>query len=93
MGSMAMARGVAADAVQAVGDRLGAAAGNAAATATVAAIGAKTGGLGAIAAAGIAPSVASGVQNVAGAITDRAANAVRGPQAENPLDTSFTPGK
>ena len=87
---MATARHLAADAVQAVGERLGAAAGNAAATATVAAIGAKTGGIGAVAAAAIAPTVASGVQNVAGAVTDRAANAVRGQEA-NPLNTSFTP--
>lgn len=90
MGSMATARHVAADAVQAVGERLGAAAGNAAATATVAAIGAKTGGIGGVAAAAIAPTVASGVQNVAATITDRAANAVRGQEA-NPLNTSFTP--
>ena len=87
---MATARHVAADAVQAVRERLGAAAGNAAATATVAAIGAKTGGIGTIAAAAIAPTVASGVQHDAATITDRAANAVRGQEA-NPLNTSFTP--
>jgi hypothetical protein len=84
------AREVAAGAVQAVGDKAGAVAGGVAATATVAAIGAKTGGVGLAAGAALAPAVAAKVQGFASTITDLATGAILG-GADNPLNTSMTP--
>ena len=84
------AREAAAGAVQAVGDKVGAVAGGVAATATVAAIGTKTGGVGLAAGAALAPVVAAKVQGFSSTITDLATGAILG-GADNPLNTSMTP--
>ena len=83
------AQELAAGAVQAVGDKVGAVAGGVAGTATVAAIGAKTGGVGAIAAATLAPAVSAKVQSMVAKVTDAVSGTILG-GAENPLNVSFT---
>ena|GEM_PF-6542630 len=85
-------RKAAARTVQTGGDILGAAAGNVAAAATVAAIGAKTGGIGLAAGAVLAPVVAEKVRTFTSMITDLATGAMLG-GAGNPLNTSMTPPK